>query len=117
MAAPTSTPRRTALQDIAARPRTAAAAGFHPETNGRAPAATSSYFGCNTFGARRCAQSSPLVYDQLGPRSAGKNLDAAIAPRARRSIMNGNEQGLYHFTLVPAADRLTAGSTTLFLVR
>jgi glutamine synthetase len=100
MAVSTSTPRRTAQQDIAARPRTATTAAFHPETNGR-PSATSSFFGCNTFGARQMRDKLPrYVYDNLvASIRLGKKLDAAIAPAVAQVIKEwATSKGATHFT-------------------
>ncbi len=100
MAAPTSSSRRAAIQDIVARPRPTPAAGFHPETNGRSHA-TSSYFGCNTFGARQMRDKLPrYVYDNLvASIRLGRKLDAAIAPAVAQVIKEwATGRGATHFT-------------------
>ena len=101
MAAPTSSPRRTAIQEIIARTRPVAGApALQPETNGR-PQATSSYFGCNTFGARQMRDKLPrVVYDNLvGSIRLGKKLDPAIAPAVAQVIKEwATSRGATHFT-------------------
>jgi glutamine synthetase len=101
MAVPTLSPRRTAIQEIIARSRTIPPApSLHPETNGR-PQATSSYFGCNTFGARQMRDKLPrVVYDNLvASIRLGKKLDPAIAPAVAQVIKEwATSRGATHFT-------------------
>ena len=101
MAVSTSSPRRSAIQEIIARSRSAASApAVHPETNGR-PQATSSYFGCNTFGARQMRDKLPrVVYDNLvASIRLGKKLDPAIAPAVAQVIKEwATSRGATHFT-------------------
>jgi glutamine synthetase len=94
-------PRRAILQDIAgrtARPTTTPNGSAH--TNG-AHLPTSSYFGCNTFGARQMRDKLPShVYQMLvASVRLGKKLDLEIAPVVAQVIKEwAISRGVTHFT-------------------
>jgi glutamine synthetase len=101
MASPVATPRRAILQEIAgrtARPTTTPNGAAH--TNG-AHLPTSSYFGCNTFGARQMRDKLPShVYQKLvASVRLGKKLDLEIAPVVAQVIKEwAISRGVTHFT-------------------
>ena len=101
MAMPTSSPRRSAIQDIIARSRSITPVTvLNAGANGQ-PQATSSYFGCNTFGARQMRDKLPrVVYDNLvGSIRLGRKLDPTIAPAVAQVIKEwATSRGATHFT-------------------
>src|SRR5687767_379564 len=94
-------PRRAILQEIAghtARPTATPNGSAH--TNG-AHLPTSSYFGCNTFGARQMRDKLPAhVYQKLvASVRLGKKLDIELAPVVAQVIKEwAISQGATHFT-------------------
>jgi glutamine synthetase len=96
-----ATARRAILQEIAgrtARPSTTPNGNGH--TNG-AHLPTSSYFGCNTFGARQMRDKLPAhVYQKLvASVRLGKKLDLEIAPVVAQVIKEwAISRGVTHFT-------------------
>ena len=96
-----ASPRRAILQEIAgrtARPSTTPNGSAH--TNG-AHLPTSSYFGCNTFGARQMRDKLPAhVYQKLvASVRLGKKLDLEIAPVVAQVIKEwAIFRGVTHFT-------------------
>ena len=96
-----ASPRRAILQEIAgrtARPSVTPNGSAH--TNG-AHLPTSSYFGCNTFGARQMRDKLPAhVYQKLvASVRLGKKLDLEIAPVVAQVIKEwAISRGVTHFT-------------------
>ena len=107
MSTPTSTSRRTAVRDMAAahavtRPAASASSnGNGSRGNGAAPAATSEYFGVNTFATREMRDRLPKkTFAKLqGAIRLGKKLDPDIAPAVADAIKEwAVEKGVTHFT-------------------
>ncbi len=94
-------PRRAILQEIAGRAaRPTATPNGSAQTNG-AHLPTSSYFGCNTFGARQMRDKLPgHVYQKLvASVRLGKKLDLEIAPVVAQVIKEwAISRGVTHFT-------------------
>src|SRR5687768_4926260 len=94
-------PRRAILQEIAGRAaRPSATPNGSAQTNG-AHLPTSSYFGCNTFGARQMRDKLPgHVYQKLvASVRLGKKLDLEIAPVVAQVIKEwAISRGVTHFT-------------------
>jgi glutamine synthetase len=94
-------PRRAILQEIAGRTaRPTATPNGSAHTNG-AHLPTSSYFGCNTFGARQMRDKLPAhVYQKLvASVRLGKKLDLEIAPVVAQVIKEwAISRGVTHFT-------------------
>src|SRR5687767_12147214 len=96
-----ASPRRAILQEIAGRTaRPTATPNGSAHTNG-AHLPTSSYFGCNTFGARQMRDKLPAhVYQKLvASVRLGKKLDLEIAPVVAQVIKEwAISRGVTHFT-------------------
>jgi glutamine synthetase len=99
---PTSTPRKTVVQDIISRPvRISERPTLNGNSHGSAPGPTSDYFGCNTFGARQMRDKLPRdVYAKLvASIRRGKKLDIEIAPVVAQVIKEwAISRGATHFT-------------------
>src|SRR5918992_1547472 len=98
---PVASPRRAILQEIAGRTaRPSITPNGHGHMNG-AHLPTSSYFGCNTFGARQMRDKLPgHVYQKLlASVRLGKKLDLEIAPVVAQVIKEwAISRGVTHFT-------------------
>src|SRR5918999_540354 len=96
-----TTTRRAILQEIAARTaRPSTPPNGHGHMNG-AHLPTSSFFGCNTFGARQMRDKLPAhVYQKLlASVRLGKKLDLEIAPVVAQVIKEwAISRGVTHFT-------------------
>jgi glutamine synthetase len=96
-----ASPRRAILQEIAGRTaRPTATPNGSAHTNG-AHLPTSSYFGCNTFGARQMRDKLPAhVYQKLvASVRLGRKLDLEIAPVVVQVIKEwAISRGVTHFT-------------------
>jgi glutamine synthetase len=100
MTAPVVNPRRSALQEITSRAlRLPPAPGANG--NGRPHAATSEYFGCNTFGAKQMKAKLPKAVHEklLAAIRLDTTLDPEIAPAVAQVIREwALSRGVTHFT-------------------
>jgi glutamine synthetase len=101
---PTSTghPRKAVLQELTTRAPRIVPPIARAERNGAGPRpATSTYFGCNTFGAREMRDRLPkaVAKSLFASIRQGKKLDSEVAPVVAQVIKEwAMSQGATHFT-------------------